>query len=81
MSMRPHALFPASAYNEQSPDMRQATVIVCCYGLLEVIVQLVDMNHHVLVQHRRGDISHLFADQTEILQVGFQTQLFTFFGQ
>jgi len=45
--------------------------------LLEVIVQLVHIDNHILVQHRRSDILHLFADQTEVLQVGFDAKLVT----
>jgi len=58
--------------------MRQATVIFRCPDdLLRVPVHLVDIDNHVLIQQRRSDIAHLFADQAEVLQVGFEAQLVT----
>lgn len=58
--------------------MGQATVGSCCRdALLKVIVQVPHRDDHVTVQYRRSDIVHLFADQTEVLLVEFQDQLFS----
>jgi len=51
--------------------------VILCYrdDLPEVTAQLVDRNYHVLIQNRRSDIAHLFADQTNVLLVEFQDEL------
>lgn len=46
--------------------------MVFTYDSLKVTAQLVDMNHHVSIQNRRCEIANLFADEAEVLLVGFR---------
>ena len=57
--------------------MAQATVVLCCRDeLLKAVVEFLHRDGHVVVQYLRSDVAQFFADQTEVLLVDFQDQLF-----